>query len=79
MVKSVLCSRCNQKCEFVDWKIRIPSPKKQKEWRKFWDDYRREKAVLEAHRSGHRVETTELEILNLRLVDGRWQDRRNQA
>ena len=79
MVKSVRCAQCNEECESVAWKIRIPSPKKKKEWRKFWDSYREEKAILEAYYRGERVDTTERPIMNMKLLDGKWQDCRHQA
>jgi len=46
-IESIKCPTCGDKCEYVDKKIRIPSPKKKKEWRIFWEQYRKEIRLIE--------------------------------
>jgi hypothetical protein len=61
------CPVCDEPCEFVHWKVRIPSPRRPKEWAAFWDKYRAEKALLDAHARGDVHEPVVLEVLNLTL------------
>src|SRR5579885_1416069 len=66
-VASVRCAICSNFCEYVHWKIRVPSPKNRKTWEKFWLRYKAEKRLLaEYHASGRRM-SVHLEILNLDL------------
>lgn len=67
----VVCGLCNQQCEFVHWKIHVPSPKKSKEWSKFWELYRREKSQLTAWCNDSSVESVHLDILNMCLISSR--------
>jgi len=66
-VQSVVCPTCGAGCEYVHWKIRIPSPKRAKAWAEFWTQYRAEKALLEAHGRGELRETVRLKLLNMEL------------
>ncbi len=66
-VQSVRCAHCGQPCEYVHWKIHIPSPKNRKEWNAFWRQYREEKRQLEAFHNGTLTESVRLEILNMQL------------
>lgn len=49
---SVRCADCGQTCESLPWKVRLPSPKKQKQWTNFWNDYHAEVAEYEAWQAG---------------------------
>ncbi len=66
-VETVQCPHCGEPCEFVHWKIRIPSPKNRKEWDTFWEQYRNEKRQLEAFHDGTLKTPVTLRILNLQL------------
>jgi hypothetical protein len=66
-VRSLRCPNCQGECEYVHWKIRIPSPKRKKAWDGFWAKYRAEKALLQAHYRGELRETVRLELLNVVL------------
>lgn len=66
-VQSVRCPTCKAACEGVHWKIRIPSPKRRKVWEEFWDKYRAEKALLDAHQRGELGRSVRLELLNKEL------------
>lgn len=63
-VESVKCAICGKFCEYVHWKIRIPSPKKQKEWNKFWSIYRLEKRLIEQWLADESIKVISLDILN---------------
>jgi hypothetical protein len=67
MVRDVACALCHKPCEYVHWKIHIPSPKRKKEWRAFWEQYREEKRLLAQHYRGGRMKATHLPLLNMRL------------
>jgi hypothetical protein len=66
-VPSLKCPTCKAECESVHWKIRIPSPGRPKEWERFWEKYRAEKALLEAFRRGELRENVTLELLRMVL------------
>jgi hypothetical protein len=66
-VASLRCALCQGPCEYVHWKIHIPSPKRPREWERFWEKYRAEKALLEAFHRGELRKTVRLELLNLVL------------
>ncbi|WP_254507676.1 hypothetical protein [Anatilimnocola floriformis] len=40
------CPHCQEPCEPLNWKIRIPSPKNKREWKAFWEQILAEKALL---------------------------------
>lgn len=67
-IDSVQCPTCGGVCEFVHWKIRIPSPRKRKAWDEFWRQYKAEKAILHAHRRGELRESVQLKLLNMVLT-----------
>ncbi|AUM13038.1 hypothetical protein Kalk_11660 [Ketobacter alkanivorans] len=66
--KPVKCATCGKVCEYVHWKVRVPSPKKEKDWKKFWAAYLKEKALLEKYYNDESVEEITLDILNMRLI-----------
>jgi hypothetical protein len=66
-MRSLQCPTCRGECEYVHWKIRIPSPKSPKAWAQFWHKYRAEKALLDAFHRGELRETVRLELLNMEL------------
>jgi DNA-directed RNA polymerase subunit RPC12/RpoP len=66
-VAAVACPHCHQPCEYVHWKMRVPSPRRVKEWEAFWAAYRAEKALLAAHHRGELRELVELPLLNMVL------------
>lgn len=68
LVESVTCALCHEPCEYVYWKIHIPSPSKQKAWKEFWQKYRAEKSVLDRYHLGEQREDVHLEILNMHLI-----------
>ncbi len=68
LTEAMTCPLCGHECESVHWKIRVPSPKKRKEWHKFWQLYRREKAELERCLADGNVEEVVLDILNMRIM-----------
>ena len=67
-VGTVRCALCGKECEYVHWKMRVPSPRKQKEWKRFWSLYRREKAELERCFADGNIEIVELDLLNMRIM-----------
>jgi hypothetical protein len=67
-VESVKCAICSQECEFVHWKIRIPSPAKQKEWNRFWNSYSREKCLIEQWLADESIKVITLDILNQQWI-----------
>ena len=67
-VRRLVCPVCKQPCEYVHWKIHIPSPKREKEWDEFWRKYKQEKRLIEQFRKDPRVKRVHLELLNQTLV-----------
>jgi hypothetical protein len=63
----VKCAICGDDCEYVHWKIRVPSPKNPKEWKRFWQLYREEKRELERWYRDGSVTAITLDILSMRL------------
>jgi hypothetical protein len=47
--------------------MRVPSPRKVKDWEAFWTAYRSEKALLAEHRRGTLRESVKLPLLNMVL------------
>ena len=66
-ITAVECPQCHLPCEYVHWKMRVPSPRRAKTWDEFWVKYRAEKALLAAFRRGELRESTRLELLNMQL------------
>jgi DNA-directed RNA polymerase subunit RPC12/RpoP len=66
-VQLVKCPTCGSECEYVHWKIRIPSASRPKAWTKFWEKYRAEKTLLDAFYRGELREDVRLELLNMDL------------
>lgn len=65
-VADVSCSICGKPCEYVHWKIHIPSPRKKREWEAFWTLYRRETQLIERFKRDPRIKEIALELLNQR-------------
>ena len=63
-VGAVACSICGQECEYVHWKLHIPSPAKKKEWQLFWCTYRREKRLMEEFQRDPSIKRLTLTLLN---------------
>jgi DNA-directed RNA polymerase subunit RPC12/RpoP len=79
-VPAVRCSKCGRECEYVHWKIRVPSPKHPKRWAEFWAKYRAEKALLDAWSRGELTGVVRLDILNADLdPSGRAPTNRKEA
>ena len=68
-VKKFLCPNCKNTCEYVDWKIHIPSPKRKKEWDSFWEKYLIERRILKNFFRYGSKKSVKLEILNMYLAD----------
>jgi hypothetical protein len=66
-ITAVDCPTCHGPCEYVHWKIRVPSPKRVKVWNEFWSKYKAEKSLLEAFHRGELHEDVKLELLNMLL------------
>ncbi|WP_437678973.1 hypothetical protein [Sorangium sp. So ce131] len=66
----VSCSICGRGCEYVHWKIHIPSPKRAKAWAEFWEKYRREKRLIERFEADSSIKEIFLEIMNERRLRG---------
>ena len=64
----VICSICRNPCEYVHWKIRVPSPKKKKEWLRFWDIYLKEKRQIDLWQNDQTIEEITLDLLNMKLI-----------
>jgi hypothetical protein len=64
---SLECPGCHGPCEYVHWKIRVPSPKRTKAWEEFWAKYKVEKALLDAFHRGELRQDVKLELLNVQL------------
>lgn len=62
------CPICHQACEYVHWKIRIPSPKRKRQWKLFWNKYKAEKRLLEEFQRDPTTKVIELDILNQKWV-----------
>ena len=67
----MICPICGETCEYVDWKIRIPSPKRVKQWDEFWETYKAEKRLLADFHANPNAEEVKLELLNLQLTKKR--------
>lgn len=63
-VESVACGICHQTCEYVHWKIHIPSPKHEKGWDQFWETYLREKALIADFLRDKSLNSVPLDLLN---------------
>ena len=61
---SLECPTCHAACEYVHWKIRIPSPKRTKAWDEFWVKYRAEKALVAEFGRDKSIKEITLELLN---------------
>lgn len=72
-IEQVRCAECGQACEYVHWKVRVPSPKDQRAWASFWEKYLEEKRLLAKYRDGTLREPVNLEILGMDLEPGRRQ------
>src|SRR5262245_4335397 len=66
-ITAVHCPTCHALCEYVHWKIRVPSPKRVKTWNEFWSKYKAEKSLLDAFNRGELREDVTLELLNMKL------------
>ena len=69
-VRSLNCSICHSPCEYVEWKIHIPSPKRRKAWDEFWKKYRAELKLVDAFNRGELRKSVSLELLNRTLYVG---------
>jgi hypothetical protein len=67
-VPALNCPQCHGACEYVDWKIHIPSSRQKNAWELFWKKYRAEKELMEAWHRGELRKTVTLEILNRVLL-----------
>jgi hypothetical protein len=47
--------------------MRVPPPRRTKEWDQFWTKYRAEKALLDVFHRGELHESVTLELLNMQL------------
>lgn len=63
-----VCAVCRRPCEHVEWKVRIPSPRRTREWDEFWTEYRAEQKLMELHSRGELQHDVKLRILNRVLV-----------
>ena len=66
-LQSLRCPTCKEECEYIHWKIRIPSPKRPKVWKEFRVKYRAEVALLKAFHRGELREDVRLDLLNMIL------------
>jgi hypothetical protein len=64
---AVDCPTCHGPCEYVHWKIRVPSPQRIKAWDEFWSKYKAEKSLLDMFHRGELREDVTLELLNMQL------------
>jgi hypothetical protein len=48
--------------------MRVPSPRRKKQWDEFWTKYRAEKTMLAAYERGELRENVKLELLNMQLL-----------
>jgi len=62
--RSVACAHCGEPCEYVHWKIRVPSPKRERAWRVFWKKYLAEKHLIAEFLADPAIERVELDLLN---------------
>jgi len=69
--RPVICAICRNECEYVHWKVRVPSPKNEKEWRRFWSIYLSEKQALVKFYNDELIEEITLDILNMKLMPKR--------
>ena len=67
-IDAVNCAQCGKPCEFIHWKIHVPSPKNRKAWDTFWLQYRAEKRELEFYQNGKHQGGVTLELLNIQLA-----------
>ena len=66
-VGSLPCPKCKANCEYVHWKIHIPSPKNAKRWDAFWRLYRNEKRQIEEFLRDASIKAITLKLLNQSL------------
>lgn len=66
-IREVLCPQCKGPCEYVHWKIRVPSPKRVRAWNAFWKTYLAEKALLAEFEKNPTMKQAKLVLLNQRL------------
>lgn len=66
--RDVACPICHDVCESVHSKIRIPSPKRARQWRIFWEKYRAEKRLLRRFLDDPSIKELELDLLNQRWI-----------
>ncbi|MBI4833966.1 MAG: hypothetical protein HY811_03995 [Planctomycetes bacterium] len=71
-VESVQCAICRKKCEYVHWKIHIPSPKKTKEWQRFWALYKKEKKLIAIWIDDKSIKEINLNLLNKKMIKGKY-------
>lgn len=67
----MVCAICGNECEYVHWKVRVSSPKREKEWKSFWSVYLKEEQLLEKFYNDELVEEITLNILNMKLIPKR--------
>jgi hypothetical protein len=67
-VEAVPCAVCGKGCEYVHWKLHIPSPRKKKQWEEFWTVYRRETELIERFKADPRIKEITLDLLNQHWV-----------
>ncbi|MBK8036736.1 MAG: hypothetical protein IPK22_06305 [Verrucomicrobiaceae bacterium] len=65
-ISNVSCALCGQACEYVHWKLHIPSPKKTREWKEFWTQYLHEKNLIAQFHADPTLKQIDLPLLNQR-------------
>jgi hypothetical protein len=58
---------CQKPCEYVHWKIRVPSTKRRKQWETFWIQYLDKKQRLAQYYANGSKGPLKLELLNMDL------------
>lgn len=66
-VTEVACALCREPCEYVHWNIRVPSPKRRKQWEAFWVQYNDGKQRLAQYYANGSKGPLKLELLNMDL------------
>ncbi|WP_302120729.1 hypothetical protein [Allorhodopirellula heiligendammensis] len=69
-VTNLPCPQCGAPCEYVHWKMRVPSPRNVKKWLAFWRQYRAEKQILAGTGDAPSAGPRHLELLNRIIWSG---------
>ncbi len=65
---AISCALCGENCEYVHWKLHIPSPAKKRKWGVFWTEYLQEKRLIEQFNTNPNLKHVKLKLLHMQLI-----------